>query len=446
MNKIFLIIQREYFSRVKKKSFIIMTILGPILMAGVIIMPIWLQMRKTDLQKIEVIDESYIFKDLIPEKKNIHFDYPEITYDVATAGFYSTDYDAILWIPRNILDGKGAVKILYKDQLGNATEEYIRNSLGKMMYDIILAKNKVNMDVIKTADLTSRVDIKSVEYNKETGENKHSNTGLKLGIGFLCGFLIYIFIFLYGIQVMRGVMEEKTNRIVEVILSSVKPFQLMMGKIIGIALVGLTQFLLWVVLTSSIYSIANATILKDVEIKQVQQKEEVLRTSADLNYKKMGVIRDVDNTTKVLNELKNIDVVAILFYFLFYFLVGYLMYAALFAAVGSAIDSDSDTQQFMMPVTAPLIFSLVMSQYVLQYPNSTLSLALSLIPFTSPVVMMVRLPFGVPAWELAVSMSLLIVGFVFTTWLAGRIYRTGILMYGKKVSWKELGKWLFYKE
>jgi ABC-2 type transport system permease protein len=210
--------------------------------------------------------------------------------------------------------------------------------------------------------------------------------------------------------------------------------------------VGLTQFLLWVVLTSSIYSIANATILKDVEIKQVQQKEEVLRTSADLNYKKMGVIRDVDNTTKVLNELKNIDVVAILFYFLFYFLVGYLMYAALFAAVGSAIDSDSDTQQFMMPVTAPLIFSLVMSQYVLQYPNSTLSLALSLIPFTSPVVMMVRLPFGVPAWELAVSMSLLIVGFVFTTWLAGRIYRTGILMYGKKVSWKELGKWLFYKE
>jgi ABC-2 type transport system permease protein len=446
MNKIFLIIQREYLSRVKKKSFILMTILGPVLMAAVMITPIWLQMRKPDLQKIEVIDESYIFRGLIPEKKDIHFDYPEISYDVATTGLYETDYDAILWIPRNILDGKGAVKILYKDHLGNATEEYIRSSLGKMMYDIILAKNKVNMDVIKTADLSSRIDLISVEYNKETGENKFSDTGLKFGIGYTCGFLIYFFIVLYGVQVMRGVMEEKANRIVEVILSSVKPFQLMMGKIVGIALVGLTQFLLWVILTTTLYSFANATILKDKEIRQVQQKEEVLRTSADLNYKKMGVIKDVDKTTKVLNEFKNIDIITILFCFLFYFLAGYLMYAAMFAAVGSAIDSESDTQQFMLPVTIPLIFSIIMGQYVIQYPNSPLSLILSLIPFTSPVIMMIRLPFGVPGWELMVSMCLLIIGFVSTTWLAGRIYRTGILMYGKKVSWKELGKWLFYKE
>jgi ABC-2 type transport system permease protein len=446
MNKIFLIIQREYFSRVKKKSFIIMTILGPILMASVMITPIWLQSQKPDMQKIEVIDESTLFKGLIPGQKDIHFDYPEISLDIAKAGFYETDYDAILWIPPNILEAKGFAKILYKDNLGNATEEYIRSSMSKMMYDIILRKNKINIDLIKAADLNSRIDLKSVSYNKETGENKFSDSGLKFGIGYVCGLLIYFFIVLYGIQVMRGVMEEKTNRIVEVILSSVKPFQLMMGKIIGIALVGLTQFLLWVILTITLFSFANATILRDKEIKQVQQKEEVLRISADLNYKKMGVIKDVDQTTQVLNELKEIDIAAILLCFLFYFLAGYLMYAAMYAAVGSAIDSESDTQQFMMPVTIPLIFSIIMGTYVIQHPNSGVSLALSLIPFTSPVVMMLRLPFGVPAWELAVSMCLLVITFVFTTWLAGRIYRTGILMYGKKVSWKELGKWLFYKE
>jgi ABC-2 type transport system permease protein len=447
MNKIFLIIQREYFSRVKKKSFIIMTILGPILMASVMITPIWLQMRKQDKQKIEVIDESFIFKGLIPEDDNIHFDYADISYDVATAGFYDTDYDAILYITKNVLEGKADVKILYKNKLDNSTEEYIRNVLSKMMYDIILAKNQVNMDIIKTADQSSRIGVMSVDFDKETGENPRSHTGLKFGIGFGAGFLIYIFILLYGVQVMRGVMEEKTSRIVEVMLSSVKPFQLMMGKIVGIALVGLTQFLLWVVLTTTLYSVADATILKDAEIKRVQQKEEVIRISADIKYKEMNKKRnDPDKTAEVMNELKEINIIAILFCFLFYFLVGYLMYAALFAAVGAAVDSESDTQQFMMPVTIPLIFSLVIALYAIQFPDSSFSMALSIIPLTSPIVMMVRLPFGVPPWELAVSMCSLVLGFIGTTWLAGRIYRTGILMYGKKVSWKELGKWLFYKE
>lgn len=422
-----------------------MTILGPILIAAVMITPIWLQMQKSDRQKIEVIDDSYIFRGLIQEQKDVHFDYPEISFEVAKAGFYETDYDAILWIPRKILEGKGGAKILYKGQFGNATTEYIRSSLSKMMYDILLAKNKVNMDVIKTADLSSRIDLKAISYSKETGEDGLSDTGLKFGIGFAGSFIIYFFIFLYGILVMRGVMEEKTSRIVEVILSSVKPFQLMMGKIVGIALVGLTQFLLWVILTTTLYSIANATILKDIDIKQVQQKEEVLKTSADLNYHKMGVIQDLDNTTRMMNEFKKIDISDILFSFLFYFLVGYLMYAALFAAVGSAVDSESDTQQFVMPITIPLLFSLIMGPYCIQYPDSPLTLALSLIPFTSPVTIMMRIPFGVPPWEVALSMCLLVIGFIFTTWLAGRIYRTGILMYGKKVSWKELGKWLFYK-
>jgi ABC-2 type transport system permease protein len=444
MNKIFLIIQREYFSRVRKKSFIIMTFLGPILMAGIWIIPIYLALKKPEMQKLEVIDESFLFKGLIPEKKDIHFDYPEISLDMAQNQFYNTDYDAILYIPHNIVEGKGAAKIFYKNQLGNATREYVRSTLNKMLFDIILAKNKVDLEIIRSAETSSRFDL-LVEELQESGKSKKMNTGLNYAIGFGSGFLIYLFIFLYGVQVMRGVMEEKTNRIVELILSSVKPFQLMMGKIIGIAMVGLTQFLLWVLLTFSIYTAAGATILKNAEIEQVQKKEEVLKIGADINYKKMGKIEDTRTAIKLMNDFKTIDIGAILLCFIFYFLGGYLMYSALFAAIGSAIDSESDTQQFMLPITLPLIFSFVIAQYIIQYPNSPMAIWLSFIPFTSPVVMMVRLPFGVPAWQVIISMCLLILGFLFTTWLAGRIYRTGILMYGKKTSWKELGKWLFYR-
>lgn len=444
MNKILLIIKREYFSRVKKKSFIIMTILGPILMAGIMIVPIWLAMQKPDKQNIEVIDESYVFKGLIPEKKFIHFDYPEITFEKAQEGFYDTDYDAILYIPHNILEGGKALKLFYKKQLGIATEEYVGNTLSKMMNDVLLTKNKVDLNLIKDAEESSRFTVLTEEL-EATGKSKKTNTGLYMAIGFGAGILIYMFIFMYGVQVMRGVMEEKTSRIVEVILSSVKPFQLMMGKIIGVAFVGLTQFLLWVILTFTLYSVATVTILKNVDIKQIQQKEEVVKVGADLNYTNMKAIQQPNEVTKLWNDFKNIDIVSILLCFLFYFLAGYLLYSALFAAVGSAVDNEADTQQFMLPITIPLIFSFVIAQNVIQDPQSSMAFWFSIIPFTSPIIMMVRLPFGVPAWEIALSMSLLVLGFIFTTWLAARIYRTGILMYGKKVTWKELGKWLFYK-
>ena len=244
---------------------------------------------------------------------------------------------------------------------------------------------------------------------------------------------------------MRGVMEEKTSRIVEVMLSSVKPFHLMMGKIIGIALVGLTQFLLWVFLTIALYSVASVTVLKNIDINQVQQKAEVLKVGADLNYMQMKNIEKPNVITAVWNDFKSIDIFTIFVCFLFYFLAGYLLYAAMFAAIGSAVDNETDTQQFMLPITIPLIFSFVIAQNVIQDPTSSMAFWFSIIPFTSPVIMMVRLPFGVPAWELALSMLLLIIGFIFTTWIAAKVYRTGILMYGKKISWKEIGKWLFYK-
>ncbi len=421
-----------------------MTILGPLLMAGIMVVPIWLSMQKPDRQNIEVIDESYLFKGLIPEKAFIHFDYPEVTFEQAQEGFYDTDYDAILYIPHNILEGGKTLKLFYKKQLGIATEEYVDNTISKMMNDVLLTKNKVDLSIIREAAEHSKIIVITEEL-ESTGKSKKTNTGLYMAIGLGGGILIYMFIFLYGVQVMRGVMEEKTNRIVEVILSSVKPFQLMMGKIIGVALVGLTQFLLWVILTTTLYGVASVTILKNVEMKQIQQNEEVVKVGADLNYTKMKKIQEPNIISKVFDDFKNVDILTITFCFLFYFLAGYLMYAALFAAVGSAVDNEADTQQFMVPITIPLVLSFLVAQNVIQDPQSTMAFWFSIVPLTSPIVMMVRLPFGVPFWEVALSMSLLVVGFVFTTWLAARIYRTGILLYGKKVTWRELGKWLFYK-
>jgi ABC-2 type transport system permease protein len=446
MNKISLIIQREYLTRVKKKSFIIMTILGPILMAGIGVIFIYLSIQKAEKQNIEVIDESFLFKNdyKIPEKKFIHFDYPPISFEQAQKGFYDTQYDAILYIPHNIFEGGRAVKLFYKNQIGIASEEYIENTISKIMYDVILSSNKVNLNAIKEAETNSKINILT-EKLEATGKSKKTNTVLLTYISMAGGILIYIFIFLYGIQVMRGVMEEKTIRIVEVILSSVKPFQLMIGKIIGVALVGLTQFLLWVILTSILYSFATITILKDVEIKQIQQNEEVIKVGANLDYTHMKKIDTIDGVTKFWNDFKSVDIVTILFCFVFYFLAGYLMYSALYAAVGSSVDSEADTQQFLLPVTIPLILAFVISMSVPQDPTSSVAFWFSIIPLTSPIVMMARLPFGVPAWELALSMCVLVISFIFTTWLAARIYRTGILMYGKKVTWKELGKWLFYK-
>ncbi|MCE9538077.1 MAG: ABC transporter permease [Bacteroidetes bacterium] len=444
MNKISLIIKREYLTRVKKKSFIIMTILGPVLMAGLMIVPIWMATKKTEKQEIQVIDESYLFKDLIPQKEFIDFDYPDMSFEKAQEGFYDSGYDAILFIPDNILEGGKAIKLFYKKQLGIATEEYVGSTISKMMYNVILAKNKVDLNIIKDAEVNSRFTV-ITEKLEETGKSKKTNTGLFMAIGIGGGVLIYMFIFLYSVQVMRGVMEEKTSRIVEVILSSVKPFQLMMGKILGVALVGLTQFLLWVILTMTLYSVATVTILKNIDIKQIQQKEQIIKVGADLKYSEMKKMDRPNVVTEVWNDFKSVDMVTIFLCFLFYFLAGYLLYSALFAAVGSAVDNEADTQQFMLPITIPLIFSFIIAQNVIQDPESSMAFWFSIIPLTSPVIMMVRLPFGVPGWELALSMGLLVLGFVFTTWLAARIYRTGILMYGKKVTWKELGKWLFYK-
>jgi ABC-2 type transport system permease protein len=314
-----------------------------------------------------------------------------------------------------------------------------------ILFDYRLQGDSIDLGKIERA--RRPVEIATIKVT-EDGEDQKTNSETNMLIGFSLAIAIYIMIFLYGAQVMRGVIEEKTNRIVEVIVSSVKPFQLMLGKIVGVAMVGLTQFLLWIVLTVLISTFINAVILKDQiadQMKQHQQLEKVMKNDLTAKPDKMEKVKTPNEALSFLNNLEKINKTQIALSFAFYFLFGYLLYAALFAAIGSAVDSEADTQQFMLPVTAPLILSFAIAQGVATDPDSGLAQFFSIFPLTSPIVMMVRLPFGVPFWELSLSMASLIIGFLFFTWLAGKIYRTGILMYGKKTTWKELGKWLFYK-
>ena len=277
----------------------------------------------------------------------------------------------------------------------------------------------------------------------DAGE-KSSNGIVTTIISGFCAVLIYISVLIYGTQVMRGVMEEKTSRIVEVIISSVKPFQLMMGKIIGVALVGLTQFMLWIVLTAGLFTIGTKLIgqPKEKATSAMDSRMGGMPGQADVQQKMANGNNPVADVMKAIDTL---NIPLIIGCFLFYFLGGYLLYSALFGAVGAAVDSETETQQFMFPIMMPIIAAIAFAQIAVRDPDGPLAVWTSMIPFTSPVVMMVRIPFGVPGWQLAVSMGLLVLGFIGTTWLAARIYRVGILMYGKKTSFRELSKWVFYK-
>lgn len=454
MKKIWLIIQREYFSRVKKKSFILMTILGPILMAAILIIPIYIALKEKSVQKILVVNDSHLLENEHPIRSvaDIEVTETQVPLQKAIDDLHKSDYTAIVWLPENLGAGHGnsRVNIYYKKPPGLHVETHVRTSIEETLIELKLIDNNINKQTLDNLQSSSRIKITTSKIT-EAGKEEKTNTGLNMAVGFGSAILIYVFIFLYGVQVMRGVIEEKTSRIVEVIISSVKPFQLMMGKIIGIALVGLTQFMLWIVLTTLFFSLASATVLKDVTKdykKKAMQEEQVMKKGADMRVMedmKKDPVATANEVLEVWEDFQKINYIHIFACFLFYFLGGYLLYSALFAAVGAAVDNEADTQQFMIPLTLPLILAFGVAQVIAQDPESKVAFWFSMIPFTSPVVMMVRLPFGgVPLWEIVLSMGLLVLGFLLTTWLAGKIYRTGILMYGKKITYRELWKWLFY--
>ncbi|MBS4058793.1 MAG: ABC transporter permease [Bacteroidetes bacterium] len=437
MNKTWLILQREYLTRVKKTSFIVMTFLGPLLMAALMIVPIVLaSLEDVGKKTIAVIDETQWFTGKFESGDNMDFVHVFDDLETEKMKVLNGVYDGLLYIPLPQLNVPANAEFFSRKQASLSVRSYVRNVMKTEVENRKLMASGIDPNLIKESKTT--INIVTIKLENDGSESK-SFTEVQLGLGIFTAFLIYFFIFLFGSQVMRGVIEEKTSRIIEVIVSSVKPFQLMMGKITGIALVGLTQFLLWVILTVGIYGVFILFFGSDVNPQQMSSMGGMLNQGT-IDQPEMSN----QSVAQIFEVIQSINFGIIIFSFIVYFLGGYLLYAALFAAIGSAVDNEADTQQFMLPVSLPLIFGIVISNFIVNNPDGPLAFWLSIFPLTSPVIMMVRIPFGVPYWELGLSMTLLAAGFIFTTWLAAKIYRTGILMYGKKVNYKELWKWLSY--
>ena len=444
MGKIGLIIRREYITRVRKRSFIIMSILGPILFASLMVVPALIAMSEDqEVKRIAVVDSSHLFMDVIPETEYLKFDYlqnarlNDIKSTYSTGGYYG-----VLYISHIVAFEPNSV-VFYSDKqpslstkmhISKAIEEYIRDQKLKT-YEIEDLDN-----ILKS--VRTRINIRTIKIT-QTGVEKESHTGVAMAVGYIGGFLIYMFIFFFGAQLMRGVIEEKVNRIVEVIVSSVKPFQLMMGKIIGIAMVGLTQFGIWVVTTFLLVTMATTLLFPEMNMSPTEQViSQDIMSSGPVRAEPDATSEEMDEIMGFLSSLKDINFALTLGSFVFYFLGGYLLYGAMFAAIGAAVDNETDTQQFMLPLTIPLILALLVLINSINNPDSSISFWFSVIPFTAPIVMMGRLPFGVPDWEVGLSMALLVITFIGMTWLAAKIYRTGILMYGKKTSYREIAKWI----
>jgi ABC-2 type transport system permease protein len=437
MNKISVIIKREYVTRVRKKSFIIMTILAPVLMAAIIIVPTALMMNQDgDFKKIAVVeDNSDLFRGVIKNTKDAEFVYLENTrVDDLKKTFEKAGYYGILYISPELVNTPNAVQLISKQQPPIGLLQHIESSLKKEIERQKLLTYKIdNLDEI----------MKNIETSVSVQTKK-----IAMALAYLFGFLMYMLVFIFGSQVMRGVIEEKTSRVVEVIISSVKPVQLMMGKIVGIALVGLTQFLIWIFLTIAIVTVLKSTILQKTDLTEITQSVPQNLMAGDqqasATTQTSTMSPELAEFSKMFDNAMNQPWGLIIICFIFYFVTGYLLYASVFAAIGSAVDNETETQQFMLPVTIPIILALMVAMGTMQNPESSLSFWCSMIPLTSPIVMMARIPFGVPYWQLAVSMVLMLVTFIGFVWMAAKVYRTGILMYGKKTSWKEMWKWLRY--
>jgi len=433
-------------TRVRKRSFIIMSILGPILFASMMVIPAWLaQLEETDLKKFAVIDSSNVFGGVIDDTEYLKFEYLDnVRLSDLKNNFDQLGYYGILYIAPIVTYDPNAVVLYSRQQPNFGTKEYISNKLEDFIQDQKLKTYNIdNLDSILKAVRTT-INVRTIKLS-ETGEEKESSTGISMALGYISGFMMYLFLILLGTQVMRGVVEEKTNRIVELIISSVKPFQLMMGKIIGIAMVGLTQILFWIISTFILVTIAQAIFFPELNLSPTEQVAvQDVMSSQPLQEAPIESVEMAELKT-ALSTLKNINFAVMLGSFLFYFMGGFLLYSAMFAAIGAAVNEETETQQFVFPVMLPLILSIVILFSIINTPESPVAFWFSIIPFTSPVVMMARIPFGVPVQEVILSGVVLIGSFIGMVWLAGKIYRTGILMYGKKVSYKEMWKWIRYK-
>lgn len=431
MNKIWLVVQREFLNRVQKKSFLIATILIPLIFPAIMAVLIYVakeQQRNARAEVIHLVDESGLINESDFKKFELRkFEGP--IEDAKRAFSESGDF-GLLYIPNIKLSDPAGISLYTKVNPSPSDVADLESAIESRIREEKMSRFNIDQKILDS--LKTSISIQSINLTA-SGQEKSTDTKVLFGIGMAGGILIYIFIFVYGAQIMQGVIEEKTSKVVEVIISSIRPFQLMLGKILGLASVGLLQFLIWIILISTVSSLVMGYFGLDMP-----QKEMMDQVASAKQYN--------GNFINIMTTLSELPVLYIVASFLFYFLGGYLLYGALFAAVGSAVDSPAEAQQFMFPITIPMLISyFALFTFILDDPHGSISVWLSIIPFTSPIAMMGRIGFGVPTWQLIASMVSLIGGFMFTTWIASRIYRIGILMHGTKVNYKVLAKWFVMK-
>lgn len=435
MNKIWLIIQREYWTRVRKKSFLLTTILGPLGFVAFFVIMILVSTSGEKERRIVVLDESGYFKNKLADQNGLYFKYEDTSVAYMNEVYKNLGYDGILYIPQP--KNWQTIRPEYRSdgQLGQAAKSHISNQITKITRGIIIEQENVNKSAL---DKINNIDVAVSE--KIIGKEEERETSAEVGMvmGYLLGFAIYIVLLVYGTMVMKGVAEEKTSKVVEIIISSVKPFQLMVGKIIGVGMVGLTQFAIWGVMII-IFNFVLVLVFS-TQLAELQQLANNPNMSAG------GP--DEAQIAQFVAAFQQINLVQLFFIFIFYFFGGYMLYGSMFAAIGSAAGDEIDSNQSLnFIVSIPIILSIMVMTSVVREPSSGLAAFSSIFPLTSPVVMPARLGFGFDAlpelyWQLPISMIVLVLSFIFTTWLAGRIYRTGILMQGKKITLKDMGMWL----
>lgn len=436
MNKLKLIIKREFLAKVKNKSFIIMTILSPLLMVGFMFLMIYLNEKNSEeVRTIAFVDESEVLATVFTDSESTKY------IDLTALGFEEAQakteefYYGLVYIPKsNSLDNlsKG-IRFYSMDAPSINLLNNIENKLENRIRDLKMAE--LQIDVIKMKEADTNVSIASENFSGEKSSKIGSVLRMIAGGGF--GYLIFMFIIIYGTSVMRSVIEEKNSRIIEVIISSVKPFQLMMGKILGNAFAGILQFIIWAISAGLLMFVVSLIFGIDASNSSgiAQMHPEMIQQAQDSSASEMQI---------AFQEMKSLPILTMFFSFIIYFFGGYLIYSSIYAAIGAAVDSETDTQQFMMPVLMPLIIAIYVGFSVIENPHGPIALGFSLFPLTSPIVMLMRIPFGVPWWQIVTSMILLIITFIAIVWFAAKIYRIGILMYGKKPSYRELYKWLKY--
>ena len=442
------IISREYLTRVKKKSFLLTTFLVPIFFAAMCILPsVIMLMAKDTGKKVAVIDQSGIVMPYFADTDAVDYeDYSSEPLDSMKAGFADMGLDVLVVIsPMDTVMKTVSVASYSAKPLSVELKEGIRSKVNDAVEDYRLAQYDITDLKQIMKDVKADVSVSTYTLD-DSGEEKITSSEVYMGISMLLSIIIYMFVVMFSAMVMQSVIEEKTSRVVEVLVSSVKATELMFGKIIGVACVALTQFFLWIVLTLVLVGGFSAFVGFDTLMGDPAQTEQMMDMAAQMNGVDMAemtaAMQQEEGLGAVFSTLRDINWTQMIFAFIVYFALGYLLYASFFAAIGSAVENEADTQQLQMPLTVPLLLAFFIALYAFNAPDSTVVWWGSMIPFTSPIVMLARIPFGVPVWELALSIALLVATFLACGWASAKIYKIGILMFGKKSTFKDLWKWL----